>query len=242
MEVVLIDSEKYLVAACDSCGGSGAKELDPVQVAPYITGRFTARVALLELVTTAAKPVMLTVTVASDPEPTGAGILQGVRDELKALDMEQLPLAVSTEKNIPTRQTGLGITAIGVCPREKLRVAATLPGDHLYCLGMPKVGSEIADPEDADMVSWQAVYDLLRSDGVHDIIPVGSRGIMGEVQLLAAQTGCLFQPLPEVTVDLHKSGGPSTCLIFSCSPPYQPRGFAPTPLYKLGILEKLEEE
>ncbi|MHB9094441.1 MAG: AIR synthase related protein, partial [Eubacteriales bacterium] len=102
VEVVSLDQNQYIVAACDSCGAAGSKEFDVVKVSPYIVGRFTARVALFEITATEAKPLLITVSVASEPDPTAKGILEGVNDELKALDLPGLPVAISSEKNILT--------------------------------------------------------------------------------------------------------------------------------------------
>lgn len=239
VEVVSLDQNRQLVVACDSCGGAGSKEFDVVRISPYIVGRFTARVALLEVMTAAANPQLLTVTVASEPDPTATGILAGVHDELKALDLPELPIAISTEKNIPTTQTGLGITVIGVCEKERLRIATSKPDDDLYCLGIPKVGSEVTTPDDSEIVQWKNIHDLINSDGIHDIIPVGSRGILGEAKLLASQLSTvfistLFNTEAHVNLDLNKSAGPSTCLIFSCSPNFIPPTFGSTPCFKIG--------
>ncbi|SFH32345.1 alpha-ribazole kinase [Desulfotomaculum arcticum] len=237
VEVVPLDDSKHMVAACDSCGAVGSKDLDVVKVSNYIVGRFTARVALLEVLATGARPVLLAVTSANEPYPTTKGILQGVRDELKALDLTETQLAITSEKNMPTRQTGLGITAIGVCAKEALRVATSRPGDDLYCLGLPKVGAEVVAHDDPEIVQGQHILALLASPGVHDIIPVGSRGIRREAESLALQTGCGFKQEKTVAVNLNKSAGPSTCLIFTCNKYTMPPHFPPTPLVRIGGLQ-----
>lgn len=234
VEVVSLDQNQYIVAACDSCGAAGSKEFDVVKVSPYIVGRFTARVALFEITATEAKPLLITVSVASEPDPTAKGILEGVNDELKALDLSGLPVAISSEKNILTKQTGVGISAIGVCQKASLRIATSKPGDKVYCLGLPKVGSEVVTPEDPEIVQGKYIQTLLASQGVHDIIPVGSRGIRGEIELLADHVGCRFKPETDVKIDLDKSAGPSTCLIFACSQDVLPPNFPTTPLFKIG--------
>lgn len=236
VEVVAINHEQYLVAACDSCGAVGCKELDQVQVPPYLTGRLTARVALLEVVATGSRPQLATVAVANEPDPTGNAILEGVRDELAAFALASLPLAISTEKNFPTRQTGLGISVVGLCAKAALRIAASRPGDFLYCLGIPKVGPEIKGPADLDLVQGHHVQALLTHPEVHDLIPVGSRGITGEAMQLASVCGGRWQPLPVPPVNLTKSAGPATCLIFSAATRFDPK-FAAIPCHLIGTIE-----
>lgn len=242
VEVVPLEGGKLMVAACDSCGAVGSKELDVVKVPPYIVGRFTARVALLEVLAAGARPVLLTVASASDPYPTTEGILLGVREELQALDLAETQLAITSEKNIPTRQTGLGITAVGVCAKKELRIALSGPGDDLYCLGIPKIGSEVAAHDDPEIVQGKHILALLASPEVHDIIPVGSRGILKEAESLALQAGCCFVQENSPPVSLEKSAGPSTCLIFSCAGSALPPRFPPTPLLKIGRLEQSQND
>ena len=56
VEVVQIDSNYSIVTACDSCGGIGLKQNDVVKCSPNIVGRFTTRVALMEVLSVNAIP------------------------------------------------------------------------------------------------------------------------------------------------------------------------------------------
>lgn len=236
VEVVPLDGAQYLVTACDSCGGIGSKEQDVVKVTPYIVGRFTTRVALMEVVAAGAAPRLVTAAVSNEPDPTGKEILAGVSDELRTLNLEDLPVSVSTEKNTLTVQTGLGITVIGICQRDSLRISKTKPGDHLYCLGLPKLGPEVADPADPEMAQCNHIPVLLSVKGVHDIIPVGSKGIRGEAELLAAELNLVFEPEEDLVIDIDKSAGPSTVLIFSCEDEFTPT-FPLAPINKIGKIK-----
>ena len=218
VEVAFLDEGRCLVAACDSCGAIGDKELDVVKVPSYVTGRFTARVALLEVLAAAAVPQFLTAAISNEASPTGEGILAGVADELKSVEIPSLPMVVSTEKNMPTRQTALGISVVGVCREGDLRIATSQPGDNVYCLGLPKVGPEVKTPDDPEIVQGKHVIGLLAFREIHDVVPVGSQGIRREAEMLAANVDCEFMPHSSVStkdVDWDKSAGPSTCLIFT---------------------------
>lgn len=218
-EVLFLEGGTCLVVACDSCGAIGRKALDVIQVPEYVTGRFTARVALLEVLAAGAEPKMLTVAIANEDNPTGKGILEGVREELKFLKLVQLPLVISTEKNMMTQQTGLGISVIGVANSSTLRLATTQVGDWIYGLGTPKVGAEVSDPEDPEIICGEHIRTLLGQLGVHDIVPIGSHGIRGEALALAqVAKGRLIFSL-SCPMELNHSAGPSTALIFSTERP-----------------------
>lgn len=238
VEVMVIDRNKQLVVACDSCGAIGLKQLDQVKVAPYLVGRLTTRVALFEVLATAAKPIMVTVASCNEPQPTSEQILAGVNDELRALDYIEIPVAISTEKNIPTMQTGLGITVIGLCEKISPRIATSEPDDDIYCLGIPKVGPEVTSPEDSETAQGKHILELLNHPGVHDIVPVGSGGISKESETLAAQIGCRFEPDTPPKIDLHKSAGPCTCLIFTCVQGTLLTDLSPAAIVKIGQLLK----
>lgn len=217
VEVVSINNAQYLVASCDSCGAIGMKDLDAIKIEWSITGRLTTRVALLEVLSTGAVPQMMTVAISNESHPTGDRILVGVKDELVSAGLATLPMAISTEKNMLTQQTGLGISVIGVTEKKQLRIGTAQPGDDVYCLGLPKVGPEINNPEDSEIVQVKDIQFLLTISGIHDIIPVGSRGIRTEVWQLATSVNCRLIVEPSCVLNLDKSAGPSTCLIFSAT-------------------------
>lgn len=214
VSLVKLGGDMLLAVACDSSGAIGEKQKDVVKVPPYVVGRFILRVPLMEITSVGASPVAVTCAVCSEPSPTGDGIIAGVRDELKTVDMD-LAMAISTEKNMPTCQTGLGVTVIGTVARQNLRQNMTRPGDTIYCIGLPKVGNEVhlEDPEIADS---KLVKRLLKHPLIHDIIPVGSRGIKGEAESLASYLKLSVEWADNSAVDIKKSAGPSTCLIVTC--------------------------
>jgi len=243
VEVVLINNAQYLVASCDSCGAIGMKELDALKISWFITGKLTARVALLEVLATGAVPQMLTVAISNEPYPTGEELLRGVNDELESAGLITLPMAISTEKNMLTQQTGLGISVIGVAEKNKLRIGTAQPGDEIYCLGFPKVGPELNNPEDPEIVPVKAIQNLLGISSIHDIVPVGSRGIRWEADQLASTVDTRLRVDPRCTLNLDKSAGPSTCLIFSSSSfsdfDQKFSCFPNLPLTKIGKLYKI---
>lgn len=253
VEVVSINREQYLVGSCDSCGGIGMKDLDAYKISWIITGRLTTRVTLLEVLSTGAAVKMMTVAISNEPYPTADRILEGVKEELDFAGLSELPIAISTEKNMITQQTGLGISVVGVAQKNQLRIGTSQPGDDIFCLGLPKVGPEITKPDDLEIVQIIDILSLLEISGVHDIIPVGSRGIRREAELLAASVNTGLHIDSYCPLDLDKSAGPSSCLIFSAASSFQSGISAGAlnqvvtksnrlPLTKVGNLLKFKEE
>ncbi len=120
----------------DSCGAIGSLPHDALSARPETVGEFTARTALLEVAASGAVPSFASVSVSNAPQ-TAELLLAGVRAVLGSL-----PLVVSTEKNMPTAMTALGVTVTGSCPKGALRLGQARPGDLLWCAGVPRVGAE----------------------------------------------------------------------------------------------------
>ncbi|MEG0774665.1 MAG: alpha-ribazole kinase [Clostridium sp.] len=238
VEVVQIDHDISIVTACDSCGGIGIKENDVVKFSPYIVGRFTTRVALMEVLSINAIPKTMSIAICNESSPTGDEIISGVLEELKATGLESLSLAISTEKNIQTSQTALGATVIGICKNENIRVTKSKAEDFVYCVGIPKVGNEINGLDDVDIVQIKDVKELLKLNGVSDIVPIGSKGILKEIELLCRNVDCKFIYNPEKEIEIYKSAGPSTCVIFTASEGTDFSGLTLKPI-KLGVLKNL---
>lgn len=144
--------------SCDSCGGIGPKPLDRVKVNGYTVGRFTARVALMEVLSVGAEPVCLANTLTVEPKPTGTQIIRGICDEVRHAGLDaRIVMMYSTEKNTSVRQTGLGVTVVGAATSKSLKVGRCTSGDAVIAVGLPHVGNEvvraekkrrIADPRD----------------------------------------------------------------------------------------------
>lgn len=204
-----------LLIACDAAGAIGPKELDAIPCPPYVLGRFTARVALMETIAAGGRPLALVNTCCTEPEPTGSEILRGILDEAARAGLSPDRVTGSFEKNIPTRQTGLGVTALALAERPFGRARA---GDLLLAVGRPKAGPEVRldDPESADLplVMW-----LAASPRVHDLLPVGSRGIAAEAADMAATAGLGLDLCgAEAGWDLTRSAGPATCCLLAAAP------------------------
>ena len=212
------ENDKYLVIACDSSGAIGDKVDDVIKVPAEIVGYYGARVALMEILSVGAKVLTVIDTLAVEMEPTGRKIIDGIQRQLKEAGMEAILLNGSTEENIPTRQTGMGITIIGEVDKNQAKINKSQKGDYVVVLGIPKVGNEINIPVDNEICSIDDIKTLLNSKVVREIYPVGSKGILYEANYLAKSNNMTLKIYEKLKVDIEKSGGPATILIFTISP------------------------
>jgi hypothetical protein len=216
LTVLQLVGDMQMVVAVDSDGAIGEKESDVVKVTGYECGRFGARVPLMEILASGAVPVAAFDALAVEMEPYGRSIIKGVRDELSSIGLpDTFPLSGSTEDNIPTVQTGIGVVIIGIVSKHDFKPGTSMPGDRVLCIGIPKSGpNDHISLEDPDIADSKTVAQLRNIDGVHDILPVGSKGVLYEANELARIAGLTFQKQDSV-IDMVKSAGPSTCFLVS---------------------------
>ncbi len=217
-----------LVVACDSLGAIGPKEGDRVRVPLGVSAQFTARVALAEVLSCGADPLLLILTLSVEPYPFLLEAEEAIRRELRTIGKEELPFLVSSEKNIPTTQTALGITVIG--KKKPTPPPPPLPST-LYALGVPSCGEMVIENEE----SIATLPDLLfvRDALSPVVLPVGSRGIFCEALTLACELCAKLVLLPSHPFSLFASCGPATVFLFPCGGKLPP---LPKPVWKVGEL------
>lgn len=220
LSVMTIAPGVLLVVACDSNGGIGPKAQDTVATSGYELGRLAARVPLEEMLACGATPLLLIDTLNVEREPTGAAILTGVRDEMRDAGMDLAnALNGSTEDNVPTVATGVGIVVLGLAAEERFRPGRARAGDTMLCVGVPKSAPRFrVVSDDPDILRPSVVRGLAAVEAVHDILPVGSRGVLAEAHDLAASAGLSFMPDENAPIDLSASGGPGTCCLIAAPP------------------------
>lgn len=231
---------QVLLVACDSCAGIGDRAGDVVTVAPYVVGRFTCRVPLLEVLAVGGQPLLVVATLGVAPHPVGEAILRGVQEEASLAGIPAGNVLISTEKNIPTTQTSAGITVLAWASRGSLRFGRARPGDLVVAVGRPKVGAEV-HLDDPDITDISTLRLASKYGDVGDLLPVGSGGIAREAGKLAARAGLRFSPGPGGLCDLEKSAGPATCFLATVPPSCLPdflRHMTPSgrPCYPVGTL------
>ncbi|MGM0216190.1 hypothetical protein [Enterococcus sp. AZ109] len=211
LTILPIFEEKALVIACDTSAAIGQKEHDAVYIDPAITAAFCLRVPLLEFICFGAKPLCVVDLIGNEYEPTGRKILSGIKGEMVKAGLSDLPINGSTEENMVTTATSIGITLIGEIPADH-----ALPKMEEDCallqLGQPYITNDVVKNRDI-IFSYDIVKKLKNESAVVDLLPVGSKGIGYEAQLMVENAD--FQVTFKQGVDTKCSAGPATVLLLA---------------------------
>ncbi len=220
VSILKVPTGHAIVVGSTSSGAIGPKPLDKLKVQGRVLGKFLARVALMDVAATGAYPLLLSVTLGVEKDPTGAEILEGIKNEATVLGLEPSQVIMeNTEENFQTVQTGVGLTVVGFTNEEELRLGKTLPGDLLAAIGKPKVGDEVLTAEvKGEIADLRNIILLLKKKFVHDIAPVGTFGIAYEAKMMAFAVGRQIEFREDIGLNLEKSAGPATVLLITVEP------------------------
>ena len=215
VSILRVPTGHAIVAGSTSSGAVGPKIMDKVKVDGRVLGKFLARVALMDVIATGAFPLLLSVTLGVEKEPTGNEIVEGIRREARnlGLDPNQV-LMENTEDNFETVQTGAGLTVVGFANEDELRLGKTSPGDLIVAIGKPKFGDEVILAEaKGEIADLKNVTQLSQRKYVHDIAAVGTFGIADEARMMAYGVGRQMKLTEVKGLDLNKSAGPATVVL-----------------------------
>jgi hypothetical protein len=192
-----VDGTTAYVLACDSNAGIGQRPHDALRQPAAETGYSAAKVALMEVLAVGAKPLVLTNALGGPLDDYGQQVLAGINAAVDEIDAD-VTITGSDETNVPTLQTAVGVTVVGRAQEGSLRLGGTEVGDE-------------------DIANLTDVQSASRVDAVHEILPVGSRGVAYEAAKLAdGVNGTVrFSTSP---IDLYASAGSSTCFLVAVAP------------------------
>lgn len=214
LSILPISHEKWLVIACDSSAGIGEKDEDAVRIDPAVTAAFCLRVPLMELICYGATPIAVIDLIGNEKEPTGDQMLKGIKAELTRAELSTISLNGSTEENMPTKTSSVGITVIAEITAGKENFVMQEPCSLLQ-LGEPYVGEMVVKNQHT-IFSYPLVKSLRQEVGVLDMLPVGSKGIRYEAQLMTENSDYQVEFLTEA--DLDCSAGPATVILLAVRP------------------------
>ena len=106
------------------------------------------------------------------------------------------------------------MTVIGIAKKDGLLLASSQKNDLLVTVGLPLVGEEVL-PNIDKIAGLDDLKKLMAINDVHEIIPVGSKGIGYEVDLLAEMSGLSCKYREGLGLALDKSAGPATTILAS---------------------------
>lgn len=213
LTVIDFDENRYLGIACDSCGGIGLKEHDVVKASPELTAYHTGKVVLAELMSMGFTPIIMADGLAVEMDDTGRRLIEGFNQVISNLKTTKVHLTGSTEENIKTVQTSMGVTCMGICQKDKLKYKKTEKNDISLLLGLPLVGNDVVNNPDKilDIGDFETLY---LCDYIKEMLPVGSRGTAAELDDLCLYNNLNIKYAENISIDLKHSGGPScSCIV-----------------------------
>jgi selenophosphate synthetase-related protein len=215
VSILKVPTGHAIVVGSTSSGAVGPKIKDKVKVDGSVLGKFLARVALMDVTATGAFPLLLSVTLGVEKEPTGNQIIEGIKHEARSIGLDPNQVIMeNTEDNFETVQTGAGLTVVGFANEDELRLGKTNPGDLIIAIGKPKVGDEVIVSETrGEIAELKNVIQLSQKKYVHDIAPVGSFGIADEARMMAFAVGRQLKLIEVKGLELNKSAGPATVIL-----------------------------
>lgn len=208
-----------LVIACDSNASNGEKVHDTHRNSLEETAVSALKVPTMEVLASGATPIVIANNLCVEMEPTGKRIINAMREELLRCGLlHTVQFTGSTEDNMLTLQTGLGVTVIGLATDSTLKLGRTQTGDTVCCVGVPQSG--IVDhysEKEPDIAKISTVLRLRELDYIHEILPIGSKGAAYEAGELASCVGRVFRAVESPPVDMETSAGSCTAVLVSLS-------------------------
>lgn len=214
LSILEIQNDRVLIVACDSIGSIGPKSGDSYPASAETVAHFAARVPLLEVLCAGGVPQVIVDTLNVEMDPTGMTMISEIRDMASELGLSADRVTGSTEDNVSTNATGIGVTVIGTAALEDLRPGTSRVGDAVVCLGFPmSAPRDVISKGDTHIPSIIDLVAAMARTKVRDAVPVGSQGVAYEANQLAESAGLFLEPAGDFGLDLAGSGGPATCVL-----------------------------
>ncbi|HWK24256.1 MAG TPA: hypothetical protein VNS08_14600 [Ureibacillus sp.] len=192
--------DESTVVTMDNSGCIGEKELDAVHVPNELAAYYTARVALLEQWCAGAEPTQLFLANFTGDEAWSA-YEKGIQEAFTDIGVPMPELKGSTESNFKSLQSGISLMMIG-----KVQYEITKENLHWFVVGKPLVGEEVI-VQSQHVAKLNEIHNIIRLDIAKQVWPVGSKGILLELQRIFP--GAEF----ECSIDMEKTSGPATAVI-----------------------------
>ena len=237
IEIVTLDTARYMVCANTSSMGIGVNEDDTTIVFPYILGRIKARTVLGELFAVGAELSMISITIFTDQNANGDEIVRGIRDELSTVSDINVPIQTSFIDDQDNKRTGLVIMALGTAYKNKIKVAASRSGDYIYALGTPKMTHEINSLDDQEIAKLFCISDLAGIGSVHEIMLLENQSIRDALSYLSYNTGLSYNIENPQEAPLDSTGNAGTCLVFTCAHKVRGHNYNGIGLFYIGRME-----
>lgn len=212
--VIPVNEFESLVVASDNSGGIGLKNSDIVKTPYEVVSYYCFRVAIMECMAAGGMPISVVIHNFCEDNSWNA-IVAGVENGLTEMGMS-VPITGSTESNFRLLQSALGTIVIGNRDRRFKEREVSFPEMKLGVIGSPLVGDEVLNKE-GEVLPLSLFRKLC---GLEDIVilPVGSKGVLHELKVMLGDANLVETSDIICDVDIHKSGGPSTCILAAFPP------------------------
>lgn len=194
------------VVTTDNSAGIGEKPMDTIAAPDKLTAKFAARVALLEqwAAGSEAEAVLLHNFSGADQWQK---YMEGIEELLEEAGVQGIPVKGSSETNIDTLQSAIGVTILG----KRVRVPADVDLDW-FVYGVPLIGRDVLERSE-EVANLKIIREACEGRMVERIWPVGSKGIAQEMELVMGRQVEII-----AGIDVQASGGPSTCVLLGVRP------------------------
>ncbi|WP_217586154.1 ATP-binding protein [Lentibacillus saliphilus] len=197
-----------LVIACDNSGSIGRKPFDDVEVDYEVVAYFAFRVAYMECAAAGATPFSVLLHNFNGDDAWDS-LKKGIERGCRELNIPDLPVTGSTESNFKLYQSALGLAVLG--KRSINHVSDNIQQKDMCValIGEPLVGNDVLTNEGVAplwLFNW-----CCHNEGIHAVIPVGSKGIQHELN----QLDSVIAPYVarSASIDFQQSAGPATCFL-----------------------------
>lgn len=220
LSIIPLSDSRMLVIACDSNASIGEKSADYRRNTYEEVAVSALKVPFMEVLATGAEPLVVVDNLCVEMDGAGKRIIANMRQELCRHGFgERVQLTGSTEDNMSTTQTALGVTVIGMLDADRSRIGQTRPGDLVVCIGVPRSGVQESYSEfQPDVANIGTVKRLVETAFVHELLPIGSKGAAYEAEQLCKTAGLRFQEEAAPRIDTRVSAGSSTAVLCSICP------------------------
>lgn len=217
LSIIHLYKDVDLVCACDSNASNGEKPNDIHPNSYEETAVSVLKVPLMEVLASGAFPFLIADNLCVEMAPSGEKIIRAMKKELESCGLlDKVAFTGSTEDNMQTCQTGIGVTVAGLLDRRESKLGRTRKGDMVVCIGIPQSGVLVPYSEWDDSVCDLKTMMRIRECGfIHEILPIGSKGARYEAMQLARTADLIFEPSESCGIDLEESAGSSTAVLVS---------------------------
>jgi len=219
IQLIEKNEKEYLAIACDVSASIGEKEKDIIKVSNLVAGYYTAAVPLIELFCIGARPISVVNTLGVEMLPSGKKIIKGIKKAMEEGGLLTESLTGSTEDNLPTNTTSIGVTILAEVDKKNIQAYQPRKGENVYLIGLPKVGEEFLEEEikeqKGEVITIKLIKALRSKDYVGQMVPIGSKGIGYELDLLIERSGGQLEQNEEGKIDFKHSAGPASCILLT---------------------------